>query len=79
MIQQCDGTACHVRGAKRIMDCVCQDLGIDVGETTPDLKVTYEVVDCLGSCGRAPVAMVDDDVVGRLTPEKMTDLVDRLN
>lgn len=78
IIQQCDGTACHVRGAKRIMDCMCQELGVDVGETTDDLQVTYEVVYCLGSCGLAPVAMVDDQVVGRLTPEKMTDLLDRL-
>ena len=78
VIQQCDGTACHVRGAKRIMDCMCRELGIDVGETTPDLKVTYEVVYCLGSCGLAPVAMVDNEVVGRLTPDKMLELVERL-
>jgi NADH-quinone oxidoreductase subunit E len=53
-------------------------LGIDPGETTEDLKYPYEVVYCLGSCGLAPVAMVDDRVVGRLTPEKMKKLLESL-
>ncbi|HSJ54880.1 MAG TPA: NADH-quinone oxidoreductase subunit NuoE [Anaerolineae bacterium] len=76
--RQCDGTACHVKGAARIIDTVENSLGIKAGETTPDYRVTFEVVYCLGSCGLAPVAMVDDRVVGHLVPESMVKLVNDL-
>ncbi len=79
IIRQCDGTACHVRGAARIIDTVEKELGIKAGETTPDYRVTYEVVYCLGSCGLAPVAMVDNNVVGHLVPERMLNIVRELN
>ena len=79
IIQQCDGTACHVRGARRIISTVQRELGIKSGETTPDLKLTYEVVYCLGACALAPNAMVDDQVAGRLTPEKMLDIIKNLD
>ena len=78
IVQQCDGTACHVRGAARIIDVVQKHLGIKAGETTPDYRITYEVVYCLGSCGLAPVAMVDDKIVGHLVPEKMVEMLDSL-
>lgn len=78
IIRQCDGTACHVRGAGRIISTVENRLGIRAGETTPDYRVTYEVVYCLGSCGLAPVAMVDNQVVGHLVPETMVKIVDQL-
>jgi NADH-quinone oxidoreductase subunit E len=76
--RQCDGTACHVKGAARIVDTAESQLGIKAGETTPDYRVTFEVVYCLGSCGLAPVAMVDDKVVGHLVPETMTKILDSL-
>ena len=79
IIRQCDGTACHVRGAARIVDVVENHLGIKAGETTPDYRYTYEVVYCLGSCGLAPVAMIDDQVVGHLVPEKMIEIIDGLD
>lgn len=75
VIRQCDGTACHVRGAAKIIDAVEKELGIKAGETTPDYEFTYEVVYCLGSCGLSPVAVVDDQVVGRLVPEKMVQII----
>ena len=78
IIRQCDGTACHVRGAARIIEGVEKHLGIQAGDTTPDYKYTYEVVYCLGSCGLSPVAMIDDRVVGHLVPEKMIELIDEL-
>jgi NADH:ubiquinone oxidoreductase subunit E len=78
IIRQCDGTACHVRGAAHIIQTMENHLDIKVGETTPDYQATYEVVYCLGSCGLAPVAMVDDQVHGHLTAESMVDLVDGL-
>lgn len=78
IIRQCDGTACHVRGAGRIINTVENRLGIRAGETTPDYRITYEVVYCLGSCGLAPVAMVNDQVVGHLVPETTVKIVDQL-
>jgi NADH-quinone oxidoreductase subunit E len=78
IVRQCDGTACHVKGSGRIIDAMENHLGIKAGETTPDYRVTFEVVYCLGSCGLAPVATVDDQVIGHLTPEAMIRLVDEL-
>jgi len=78
VIQQCDGTACHVRGASRIISTVERELGIKAGETTPDLKLTYEVVYCLGCCAIGPAAMVDGQVMGNLTPEKMMQVIEAL-
>ena len=75
IIRQCDGTACHVRGAGKIVDTIEHELGIQAGETTPDYKYTFEVVYCLGACGLAPVAVVDNKVVGRLVPEKMAQIL----
>ena len=75
IIRQCDGTACHVRGAAKIIDKMEQELGIRMGQTTPDYKCTCEVVYCLGSCGLAPVAVVDGNVVGKLVPEKMVSML----
>ena len=79
IIRQCDGTACHVRGASKIIRAVEQELGIKAGETTPDYNITYEIVYCLGSCGLSPVAMVDNEVVGQLTSEKMLEIVRALD
>ena len=79
IIQQCDGTACHVRGAARIIEAVERGLGIKTGKTTPDLKCTYEVVYCIGSCALAPTAIVDGQVAGRLTPEKTLSLIENLD
>ncbi|MCR4407903.1 MAG: NADH-quinone oxidoreductase subunit NuoE [Anaerolineae bacterium] len=79
IIRECDGTACHVRGAARIISTVEKELGIKAGQTTPDYRLSYEVVYCLGSCGLAPVAMVDNEVVGHLVPEKMLQIVRELD
>jgi NADH-quinone oxidoreductase subunit E len=75
IVKQCDGTACHVRGAGKIVDAIEKELGIKAGETSSDYKFTFEVVYCLGSCGLSPVAVVDDKVVGRLVPEKMVQIL----
>lgn len=78
IIRSCDGTACHVRGAAPMIEAVEKVLGISAGETTPDYKCTYEVVYCLGSCGLAPVAVIDDKVVGHMTSAKLVELVKEL-
>jgi NADH:ubiquinone oxidoreductase subunit E len=75
LIRVCDGTACHVRGAPKNVAAI-QDAFVLNGEgTSPDYKYTMEIVYCIGSCGLAPVAVVDDKVFGRLEPDE---LVDRL-
>ncbi len=78
-VRVCDGTACHVRGAPKIIAALEDELGIQAGETTPDYRVTLEVVYCLGSCGLSPVAVINDQVVGRLIPEKAVELVRELS
>ena len=79
IVKICDGTACHVKGAGEIVRVLEEDLKIKAGETTPDYRVTLEVVYCLGSCGLAPVAVVDDEVVGRLVPDKARKIVSELD
>jgi len=71
LIRVCDGTACHVRGASKVIETVEKDLSVPAGGTSPDYEYTMEIVYCLGSCGLAPVAVVDDKVYGRLTPNSM--------
>jgi len=78
IIRSCDGTACHVRGAAPMIEVVEKQLGISAGQTTPDYQYTYEVVYCLGSCGLAPVAVIDDKVVGHMTPAKLVEIIKEL-
>lgn len=79
IVRQCDGTACHVRGAGKIVERMEQDLGVQAGGTTADYRVTCEVVYCLGSCGLAPVAVVDDQTIGKIAPEKMSAILKGLD
>jgi len=78
VVRLCRGTACHVQGSGLIADQLERSLGIKDGETTPDLMFTLQCVACLGCCSLAPVMMVDDDVFGRLTPEKAADVLEKL-
>ncbi len=70
-IKVCQGTACHVRGAKRIMETVCNELGVRPGGTTEDYRFSVERVACFGSCALAPVVVVDNTVYGRMTTTKV--------
>ena len=74
-IDVCLGTACHVRGGDRIMDKLERDLGVSVGETTKDKRFTLEAVHCVGCCSLGPVAVVDGDVYGRLSQDKVPALL----
>jgi NADH:ubiquinone oxidoreductase subunit E len=71
VIRTCQGTACHVRNASRILESLKNDLGVDPGGTTPDLQFTLETVACIGACSLAPVMMVDHDTHGRLKPDRV--------
>ncbi len=71
VLKMCDGTACHVKGTTRLMSAIEDEYGIRPGETTEDGELTLEVVYCLGSCALAPVAVLDEQVMGRLKPETL--------
>ena len=75
-IRTCLGTACYVRGGKRIAESITQSFGIKEGETTPDRRFTFETVRCLGACGLGPAMVVDNDVHGRVKPAKVKDILD---
>jgi NADH:ubiquinone oxidoreductase subunit E/NAD-dependent dihydropyrimidine dehydrogenase PreA subunit len=77
IINVCLGTACHVKGASRIVDRLERELGIQVGQTTSDMQFTLETVRCLGCCGLAPVVTVNEDLYGKLTPGKAAALVEK--
>lgn len=74
----CQGTACFVKGAERILDKVKQELGIEVGETTEDGKFSLEPTRCLGACGLAPVFTINGEVYGNATVEKVKKVLDEL-
>jgi NADH:ubiquinone oxidoreductase subunit E len=67
----CLGTACYVRGAHKVLEALQEELGVKLGETTDDLRFSLCSQRCFGSCGLAPVIMVDDEVHGRVTPKKV--------
>ncbi len=70
MIRVCLGTACYVRGGKRVLDTLKQKLGIDVGGTTPDRMFSLDVARCFGACGLAPAISIDDEVHQRVKPNQ---------
>jgi NADH-quinone oxidoreductase subunit E len=67
-IRSCQGTACHVKGGKPVLEALSRALGVKSGETTPDLRFTLETVACLGCCFLAPSMMIDDQYFGKLAP-----------
>ncbi|MGM0405563.1 MAG: NADH-quinone oxidoreductase subunit NuoE [Thermoplasmatota archaeon] len=75
MIKLCHGTACHVKGAESITETIENELNIKTGETTEDGLFTMERVACLGCCSLAPVVMVDGEVYGNLTREKVKEVI----
>jgi NADH:ubiquinone oxidoreductase subunit E len=74
-IHVCLGTACHVRGAPLVLEKFERELGIKTGETTADGEFSLNAVRCVGCCGLAPVAMVGDDVHGKISQTKVAGLV----
>lgn len=74
-IGMCLGTACYVRGSQLVMDALEKELGIEVGKTTPDGLFTLDATRCIGCCGLAPAMMINDEVYGRLTPDKIPAII----
>ena len=77
IITVCMGTACHVKGAPRILERYERELGIKTGETTSDMQFTLEAVRCIGCCGLSPVATVGDDLYGKLSSAKAVGILDK--
>lgn len=71
----CLGTACYVKGSQEIMDRLAEELNVKVGKTTEDRLFTLEATRCLGCCGLAPVMMIDDDVYGKMEPQKIKEIL----
>jgi NADH-quinone oxidoreductase subunit E len=71
VLKLCDGTACHVKGAPMLKTAIEEEFHIGPGETTDDGELTVEIVYCLGSCALAPVAVLDNEVIGRMRQEML--------
>ena len=77
-ISVCMGTACYVRGSEKLLDEFKRQLGIDVGETTPDGKFSLDCLRCVGACGLAPVVMIGEKVYGRLQAADIKKILEEL-
>lgn len=75
IILQCQGTACHVNGSEAVSNALCEELGINPGETSSDNMFTLEDVACLGCCSLAPVIMINGEAYGNLTPDSARKIV----
>jgi NADH:ubiquinone oxidoreductase subunit E len=76
IVSQCLGTACHVRGAVKIKDRLSNLLTVKAGETTEDMRYTFESVRCLGCCGLAPVVKVDEDVYSNVETGQLQEILE---
>ena len=70
-IRVCLGTACYVRGGKKVVEEIKNELGVEIGDTTDDGLFTFEIVRCIGACGLAPAMMIDDEVFKQVTTAKL--------
>ena len=77
IIGVCMGTACYVKGAKDVLEKVCQTLDTPAGKTSADGLFTIRDTRCLGACGLAPVMMINDDVYGKLVPDDIPGILDK--
>lgn len=76
IVRVCTGTACHVRGASKVLDTIKDEFSIQEGETTPDLSMTLETVGCIGCCGLAPVATINEEIVGEIDMKKIDGIIE---
>jgi NADH-quinone oxidoreductase subunit E len=78
LVQICRTLSCKLRGAEEVTEHICNKLGIKLGETTPDNKFTVIEVECLGSCGTAPMMQINNDYYENLTKTKINNILDSL-
>lgn len=74
-VNVCMGTACHVRGAVRIMETVERETGINSGETSEDLRFSLDTVNCVGACALGPIVIIDEKYSGEMTVDKVKPLL----
>ncbi len=77
VILLCDSISCWIMGYENVRDHLKKKLKIDLGQTTEDKKFTLLTIPCLGACDRAPAMMVDEELYGNLTPEKIDEILDQ--
>lgn len=78
VVKVCLGTACYVRGGKKIIERLNKILGIEIGETTEDQKYSLEITRCIGACGLAPAIAINEQVFMQVNPDKLLDILDDL-
>lgn len=79
VVRVCDGTACHVKGSRTILDAVRRKLNLSEGKiTTPDRLFTVETVACLGACGLAPVMVINEKVHPQISPDRASNILDEI-
>ena len=74
-IKVCLGTACFVKGGKKISDRIEKELGIQPGQTTPDRKYSLQINRCIGACGLAPIIVINDKVHQKVKPEEVMEII----
>src|SRR4030043_1250250 len=79
LINVCMGTACHVRGAVKVLEKIEHELKIKKGATTKDLKFTLETVNCVGACALGPMVIIGEDYHGEMTPEGVVSVLKQYN
>lgn len=79
IIHVCDGTACHVSGAPKLVQAVEEEFNLEAGGSDPDYQYTLEIVYCLGSCGLAPIALIDEQVYGNTTSDSLVKQIKELD
>ena len=79
LVSVCMGTACHVRGAVKVLEQIEKELKIKRGETTKDLKYTLETVNCVGACALGPMVIIGEDYHGEMTPEGIVSVLKEYN
>jgi len=75
VVRICRGTACHVRGASKVLAEMEKQLGIKAGETTNDMEYTLETVACIGACALAPTMTIDNETYGKMTAKKVAEVL----
>lgn len=77
VILMCDSVSCWIMGYENLKDHLSAKLGIDIGQTTQDKRFTLLTIPCLGACDRAPAMMIDNELYGNLTPEKIDEILEK--
>ncbi len=75
VIRVCKSLPCYLKNSQPIVDCIAQEIGVEPGETTADGRFSFQLTNCIGACDKAPAMMINHDVYGDLTPEKIAEVL----